>query len=454
MKTQKYAKRLRRLLIVALVVIHAMFLVSSCTDKEAKRKAKKEEHYQKGLAFVKEGRYNEAIIEFKNAIQQDPNFANAYYQLGLAQLEQEQLSQGYGNLIKAVELDKNNIDARIRVAELYFSQGVREGDYSKAEVEIRDILELDPNNAKAYIIRARIFSTKATRDQQEGNEEAAQEKYVHALADIQKSIELNPDDIEAYIVLGQIYLVQNKPEDARQAFEKVLTIDPENVRTYVFLASIAFKDEDTDKAEELYQKVLQIDSENMQGLVGMGEIYLSKNNYDKAIETANTVLNALPPESQDQLSREEISARFILGRAYLLQATQQEQTDAETAKELYKKAKDELEVVVGAARNLASAYYSLGLAHSKLENFQQAIEQFTEVLRMNPTHIPSLMNLAIVSGTTLRSWARARRSMSISRFSFLLAKPSRAFWQIFLNLLSSTSISNLSSRSASPSLPA
>ena len=62
----------------------------------------------------------------------------------------------------------------------------------------------------------------------------------------------------------------------------------------------------------------------------------------------------------------------------------------------------------------------------------------------------SVMNRAIVSGTTRRSCARARRSISISRFSFFDASPSRAFWQMARNCPSSTFRSSRSSRSASP----
>ena len=35
----------------------------------------------------------------------------------------------------------------------------------------------------------------------------------------------------------------------------------------------------------------------------------------------------------------------------------------------------------------------------------------------------------MVSGTTRRSWARARRSTNIARLSFFAANPSSAFWQ-------------------------
>ena len=49
--------------------------------------AKKASHMQKGDAYVATQKYDEAIIEFKNAVQLDPNDAQAHYKLGLAHLK-------------------------------------------------------------------------------------------------------------------------------------------------------------------------------------------------------------------------------------------------------------------------------------------------------------------------------------------------------------------------------
>ena len=127
----------------------------------------------------------------------------------------------------------------------------------------------------------------------------------------------------------------------------------------------------------------------------MGEIYLSQNKYVEAIETANKVLKAFP-SGQKPPQREETSAHFILGRAYLLQAGQTENEDQPGAKALYEKARVELQQVIAVAPNLAGARYSMGLVNSKLGNPQQAIAEFEEVLRISPDHIPSLVNVAIV----------------------------------------------------------
>ena len=54
--------------------------VVSCASAEAK----KESHYKKGINYASRGQYPEAVVEFKNVIQLDPNDADAKYQLGLA----------------------------------------------------------------------------------------------------------------------------------------------------------------------------------------------------------------------------------------------------------------------------------------------------------------------------------------------------------------------------------
>ena len=357
------------ILTLMIVVLFIMtFLISSCQDKEAKKEAQKQEHYQNAMKLKEEGKLNEAIIEFKNAIQQDPNFADAYYQLGLTLLEQgKEPGQGYGSLMKAAELDKNNLDARLRVADLYFNQALRSPtrDFEKVDTELKDILEIDPNNARAYLLRARVHSVKASLARQDGDEEQAEQFYTRAFEDGQKSLDLDPENAEAYVLIGQLHLVQENMEEARQAFEKAIELDANNTQAYLSLASMAFREQDVTKAQELYQKVLTIDAENAQALTGLGEIYLSQNEYEKAIEQANAVL-ANVPDDQKATSREGISARFILGRAYLLQASQVEQEDPEAAKKLYEQAKQELEPVVNATQDLASAYYSLGLSQFKV----------------------------------------------------------------------------------------
>ncbi len=369
-------------------------LVTSCQNKEERQKAKAEDFYQKGLALLQDGKVDEAMLEFKNAKAQNPNHAGALYQLGILQIEHDESGEGYGHLIRAAELDPKNIDARLRVAELYLYQGLRDGNFEKVEAELTDILELDENNARALLLRGRMYAAQAAQAQRDENEVEMTAKFDAALVDIRKSLAQDPNNSETSLVLGQILLMQEKTDEAREALENAIAVDPNNIDAYLTLASLAFRQQNLAEAETLYQKVLELEPESLQGLAGRAELHVLQAQYAEAIELASKVLE-LTAGSDNASGREAISAHFTLGRAYFAQADAANAEDPEAAKALYGNAQNHLEQATQMNAGLTGAFYSLGLVHLRQHNLQQAIAQFEIVLQRSPEHLPSLINLAI-----------------------------------------------------------
>src|SRR5438105_4065664 len=102
------ARSLRALPVFFLALLVA--LAASCTSPE-KAKA---EHLRRGEEFLKERRWQEASIEFRNALQIDDNLAAAHW--GLAQ-SYEQLGRGgefVEELQRTVKLDQRPRVARLR----------------------------------------------------------------------------------------------------------------------------------------------------------------------------------------------------------------------------------------------------------------------------------------------------------------------------------------------------
>jgi len=85
---------------------------------------KKAAYIEKAEAYSKDGKYAEAVIELKNAVQIDPNDAVAQYKLGLAYLQLGK-PENFLDALKAFEFSIKNdpaqTGAQLRLGELYIA---------------------------------------------------------------------------------------------------------------------------------------------------------------------------------------------------------------------------------------------------------------------------------------------------------------------------------------------
>src|SRR5256714_8945150 len=107
----------RRWLFLALV--GGVFLASCNRDPEvAKRK-----YLENGNRYFDRGKYREASIMYRNAIQKDAKFGDAYYRLALTEWKLGRMSNAIRPLERAVGLlDKHRpeyLDASLKLGEVY-----------------------------------------------------------------------------------------------------------------------------------------------------------------------------------------------------------------------------------------------------------------------------------------------------------------------------------------------
>src|SRR5215467_13862101 len=100
------------LLILVLVVLEA------CSRDPAKEKAA---FLASGEKYAREDKYQEAVIQFRNAIEVDPRFVQAHHQLALVYIRMKAYQQAYRELLRTVELDSRNADAQLELAKLLLS---------------------------------------------------------------------------------------------------------------------------------------------------------------------------------------------------------------------------------------------------------------------------------------------------------------------------------------------
>ena len=138
-----------------------------------------------------------------------------------------------------------------------------------------------------------------------------------AMANCQKILTYFPEALEAQRLQGEVYLAQNKLDEAQQTFEWILTNDPENVIVYCSRALISHRTSDYDTALDCYQQAYELSRGNtkireefnrlstsvgqqefMFSRAGLARLYMHGNLLTQAIQEWEAVL-ALSPERLD-----------------------------------------------------------------------------------------------------------------------------------------------------------
>ena len=82
--------------------------------------ARRDRYLTKARDYVKQGKTNEAVIEFRNAIKSDPASASARYDLAMAFLKRGEYKPAYQELVRATELKPDMLVARFQLGSLSF----------------------------------------------------------------------------------------------------------------------------------------------------------------------------------------------------------------------------------------------------------------------------------------------------------------------------------------------
>ncbi len=137
--------------------------LAGCTTPE-KAKA---EHLQRGDAYLKDSKFQEASLEYRNALQIDDGLVAAHWGLARAFEGLERIPEMIDSLRKTVNLDKNkeNLEARIKLGNYYLAGSRSRADIvAEAERLAKEVLEKDPNHIEGHILMGSVLFTQNQRD--------------------------------------------------------------------------------------------------------------------------------------------------------------------------------------------------------------------------------------------------------------------------------------------------
>lgn len=219
------------------------------------------------------------------AIQNLNTISMLYFQRGVESFTQNNPSQAYQDFKKNIELfnffNENDIPSAIDIEATTLNAALAASQINKtseAKELFRNLIDLEYDNPA-------IFQSLARMQLDEGDEEAS-------LATLRSGIEKYPDNIGLIIDELNIYLANERHEEAIAKLQEAINVDKENAQLYYALGTAYDNIEDKENAEATYKKALELDPTYFDVYNNLGALY-----YNQAI-----VINQRINEEGRQLS--------------------------------------------------------------------------------------------------------------------------------------------------------
>jgi tetratricopeptide (TPR) repeat protein len=113
-------------------------------------------HNNLGAALGDKGRIDEAIAEYREAIRLDPSYATAHHNLGGLLCNQGRLDEGIAETREALRLNKDFVEAHYNLANTLSAQG----QLDEAADEYRETIRLRPHYAEAFCNLGKVLELK------------------------------------------------------------------------------------------------------------------------------------------------------------------------------------------------------------------------------------------------------------------------------------------------------
>jgi Flp pilus assembly protein TadD len=207
--------------VVALILVFvATLAVSNSRLWGVRDDVTRELYMNMGRAYGRQGRYEEALEEFKKALREAPNLYRARFNSGVAYFALGRYNEALGAFVRTLKIQPRFAPAWSHIGKVH----TQLNDLVRAEGAYRKALEIDPRLAIAHYNLARVLYMKGDL-----------EGYV---LELEAAVKADPYFIPANISLAEYLISQGRNENAKGLLMNVLRINPTNERAREYLRNI------------------------------------------------------------------------------------------------------------------------------------------------------------------------------------------------------------------------
>jgi len=392
-------------------------------------------YIDRGNALYKTGKYNEAELNYRKAIQKDFKSAEAYYGLGLTELKLEQGGAAYLDFQRAVNFAPDREDIRIELANLALS--IYSTDRSQTRIlydqvaSTADILlKKNPNSFDGLRLRGDVLAIDRKLDEALAMFERANiarplepglvlpmvqvlfrlNQVTEAEALAKRFFQVHKDSGQVYDALISYYLANNRAADAENVLKLKIANMPRDPGPILQLASFYRKAQRESEMTQTLQKLVRNSSNFRDGNALVGDFYANEGRLDEALGYYETGLQS---SAKDKTNYQKRIAKVLLRKGRrddaithlteVLRAKPDDQ-DARTARAIIllesrdpKKldwALAELEALKAAFPQDEVIAYNLGLAYLDKGDAMSARAELLRSASLRPAYIQPRLALA------------------------------------------------------------
>ena len=250
-----------------------------------------------GNVLQKQGKLEESIELYQQALSFKPDFTDAYYNMGSVLQRQGKLEEAIASYQQVLRFKPGLAQAYNQLGNIFQVQG----KFDKSAQFYTQALKINPNFANAY--------------NNFGNLLKEQGKFEQAIQLYQKAIHLKPNLTETYSNLGNVFKEQNKLKEAVDYYQKAISLNPDLPEVYHNLAATFRQQGKIEESIQYYQRALKLNPEFAEAELGvcisqlptiytsLEEIKLRRERYQNCLQNfANRYQNATHKQQSNAAS--------------------------------------------------------------------------------------------------------------------------------------------------------
>lgn len=185
-----------------------------------------------------------AVATLEGFLQEQPGSVMGHFQSGRLLNQLSRYDQAIEHLKEALEIDPQYFEARFELAVSYHWQG----NAPEAEKQYLSAAELMPGDVRPLVNLGHLLMTR--------------HRYRDGEEVLRKALEIRPSCQEALELLGSLYIRASRPNQAAKCYEALLSLNDSHLVALKNLATIRQTQNYFDSALKLWRRVARLDPDN------------------------------------------------------------------------------------------------------------------------------------------------------------------------------------------------